>query len=72
MILQTFSGEVSEVSEDIFQVRNRRDALNYDFGAVRSVCFVFAICLRASVVRAPSVSLVIYSKSVLSPVFTDA
>jgi hypothetical protein len=30
MILQTFSGEVSEVSEDIFQVRNRRDVLNYD------------------------------------------
>ncbi len=30
MILQTFSGEVSEVSEDIFQVRNRRDVLNCD------------------------------------------
>ncbi len=43
MILQTFSGEVSEVSEDIFQVRNRRDALNCDaFGRVFSV-FVFAI-----------------------------
>ena len=30
MILQTFSGEVSEVSEDIFQVRNRRDVLKCD------------------------------------------
>ncbi len=30
MTLQTSSGEVSEVSEDIFQVRNRRDALNCD------------------------------------------
>lgn len=30
MNLQKFSGEVSEVSEDIFQVRNRCDVLNYD------------------------------------------
>jgi hypothetical protein len=40
MILQTFSGEVSEVSEDIFQVRNRRDVLNYDTwsGALSAFC----------------------------------
>ena len=37
MILQTFSGEVSE---DIFQVRNRRDVLNYDTwsGALSAFC----------------------------------
>lgn len=47
MNLQTFSGEVSEVSEDIFQVRHRRDASNcVALGLAFSVFNVRNLCAR--------------------------
>lgn len=67
MILQTFSGEVSEVSEDIFQVRNRRDALNCDaFGRLFSVFDVRNLSARkcgSSTFREPRNLFEIRSKS---------
>lgn len=67
MILQTYSGEVSEVSEDIFQVRNRRDVLNYATwsGAlsVFDVCNLSARKCGSSTFREPRNLFEIRSKS---------
>ncbi len=74
MNLQKFSGEVSEVSEvseDIFQVRNRCDNELRHFSGALSAFDVRNLSARkcgSSTFREPCN---LYSKSVLSPVFYD-